>query len=385
MTTTPATWIAAHRSAVINPHDDFTVFEVRGFTDQTVRQTLRLAGGGDALRVRLSNRYGKEPLDIGGAHLATRTAGSRIDPTSNLPLHFGGAETVTIPVGEETISDPVERPVTAGEELTLSLYLPGDTGPTTYTAVPYDTGHAAPGNQLTAEVLENAEELPTGHLLTGIDVLAPADTRIAVAFGDSWIEGAATTPGTDSSFPAQLSRRLGRGWIVNQGLSGNRLLTDEIGDHLLARIDHDVLAVPGVSHVIIHIGLNDLGMPGHRAYPEPAEGPTTTEFTAGLTALADRLHTAGLTVIGSTIGPYRGTLHDGYDTETGQTTRREINTWLLGDTHPFDAIIDIATAVADPAQPDRIRDDFNSGDGLHVNDAGAKAIADAVDTTLLDL
>jgi len=379
------TWIAAHRTAVINPHEGFHLFEPRAFTDQTVRQSLRLAGGGEALRVRLGNRYGKDPLEIAGARLAVRTTGSGIDPTSDTPLRFSGAETVTVPVGEETVSDPVELPVSAGEELTISLYLPGDTGPTTYSAIPYDTGYAVGGNHTSAEVLDNAEELPLGHFLTGVDVLAPEGTRIAVAFGDSWIEGANTTPGTDNSYPAQLGRRLGRGWIVNQGISGNRLLTDEVGDHLLSRIDRDVLDVPGVSHVLVHIGLNDLGLPGTIAFPEPGRLPTADDLITGLTTLADRLHAAGLTVIGSTIGPYAGTVYPGYDTEEGQAVRRRVNTWLLGDEHPFDAIVDVAAAVADPGQPARIREEFNSGDGLHLNDAGAKAAADAVDVTLLDL
>jgi lysophospholipase L1-like esterase len=380
-----STWIAAHRSAVIDPYEAFALFETRGFTDRTVRQSLRLAGGGEALRVRFSNRYGKEPLRVGGAHLAVRTRGSRIDPTSDTPLRFAGAEDATIPVGEELVSDPVELPVSAGEELTVSLYLPGDTGPSTYSAIPYDIGHAVPGDRLSAEVLEDAEELSTGHYLTGVDVLAPAGTRIAVAFGDSWIEGAAITPGTDNSFPAQLGRRLTRGWIVNQGISANRLLTDGVGDHLLSRVDRDVLAVPGVSHVLIHIGLNDLGLPGTLAYPEPAARPTSADLIAGLRMLAARLHTAGLTVIGGTLGPYAGTTYPGYDSENGQVARREVNAWLLGDDHPFDGVVDVAAAVADPDRPDRIRTEFDSGDGVHVNDAGARAIADTVDITLLDL
>ncbi|MCI3270449.1 GDSL-type esterase/lipase family protein [Streptomyces cylindrosporus] len=380
------TWIAAHRSAVINPYEGFGLFEPRGFTDRTVRQSLRLAGGGDALRIRLSNRYGKEPIRIGGAHLAVRTRGSGIDPGSDTPLRFSGAETVTVPVGEELVSDPVELPVSAGEELTVSLYLPGDTGLSTYTAVPYDLGYAVPGERLSAELLEDAEELSTGHYLTGVDVLAPADTRIAVAFGDSWVEGAFTTPGADNSFPARLSRRLTRGWIVNQGISGNRLLSDEVGEHLLARVDRDVLAVPGVSHVLIHIGLNDIGLPGARSHPEPpTDRPSAEDLVTGLTALADRLHAAGLVAIGGTLGPYEGCVYDGVDSPEGQAVRREVNAWLLGDAHPFDAVIDIAAAVADPEQPTRIRAEFNAGDGLHVNDAGAKAIADAVDVTLLDL
>ncbi|MDX3616147.1 GDSL-type esterase/lipase family protein [Streptomyces europaeiscabiei] len=384
-TRTGTTWIAAHRSAVIDPQEAFKLFEVRSFTDQTVRQTLRPAGGGEALRVRLSNLYGRTPLDIGGAHLARRTEGSAIDPATDVTLLFAGAETVTVPPGEEIISDPVEGPVTAGEELALSLYLPGDTGLTTHTAIPYDVGHAVPGDQLTAASLDESDELITGHFVTGIDVLATDNTRIAVAFGDSWIEGMATTPGTGSSFPAQLDRRLTDGWVVATGISGNRLLTDEIGAHLLSRVDHDVLDIPGASHVIIHAGLNDLGLPGAIAFPEPAKLPTAADLTTALTTLADRLHTAGLTVIGATLGPYAGTVYPGYDTDEGQAVRAEVNTWLLGDTHPFDAVIDIAAAVADPDHPTRIHDDYNSGDGLHVNDAGAKAIADAVDLSLLNL
>ncbi|WP_200309356.1 GDSL-type esterase/lipase family protein [Streptomyces adelaidensis] len=379
--------MAAHRSAVIDPHEAFKLFEVRSFTNQTVRQTLRPAGNGEALRIRLSNRYGTTPLDIGGAHLARRTEASTIDPTTDVTLRFAGTTTTTttIPAGQDTISDPVEGTVTAGDEYALNLYLPGDTGLTTHTAIPYDIGHAVPGDQLTAESLDETDELITGHFVTGIDVLAPDTTRIAVAFGDSWIEGMATTPGTGSSFPAQLDRRLTNGWIVATGISGNRLLTDEIGAHLLSRIERDVLDVPGASHAIIHTGLNDLGLPGAIAFPEPAKLPTAADLIAGLTTLADRLHTAGLTVIGATLGPYAGTVYPGYDSEEGQAVRAEVNTWLLGDRHPFDAVIDIAAAVADPNHPTRIHDDYNSGDGLHVNDAGAKAIADAVDLSLLNL
>ncbi|WP_193241423.1 GDSL-type esterase/lipase family protein [Streptomyces phaeolivaceus] len=164
-----------------------------------------------------------------------------------------------------------------------------------------------------------------------------------------------------------------------------RLLTDEIGAALLSRVERDVLDIPGVSHVIVHTGLNDLGLPGAIAFPEPAKLPTAADLVTGLTALADRIHCAGLTVIGATIGPYTGTVYPGYDTEEGQHVRAEVNTWLLGTDHPFDAVIDIAAAVADPDRPTRIRDDHNSGDGLHVDDAGAKALADTVDLSLLDL
>ncbi|TGA99340.1 SGNH/GDSL hydrolase family protein [Streptomyces sp. MZ04] len=391
-TNSTASWTAAFRSAVVSPHETIDLFELRGFAGQTVRQILRLDGGGAAVRVRLTNRYGKEPLHIGGARLAIRTKGSGIDAGSDTPVRVGGAEDFTVPVGEEVISDPVERAVAAGDELALSLWLPDDTGLSTYSAVPLRTGYAVPGNALSAtsfDGIDGLEELATRHFITGADVLAPAGTAIAVAFGDSWFEGTGTTPDTDRRFPDLLNQRLrdsgSNGWVVNQGLSGNRLLTDEIGERALARLERDALDVPGVTHVLVHFGVNDLGIPGQEAYPATAPVPTAEELIAGFTALADRLHAAGLTAIATTVGPYKDTIFEGYSTPEGVAVAREVNDWIRSGESPFDAYADLTAAVADPADPDRIHDDYDSGDGLHVNDAGARALADAVDLAHLKL
>lgn len=387
-----AAWTAAFRSAVVSPYETIELFERRGFAGQTVRQVLRLDGGGSAVRIRLTNRYGKEPLRIGGARLAPRTEGSAIDTGSDTALRVGGAAEFTIAVGEEVVSDPVERAVAAGDELALSLWLPEDTGLSTYSAVPLRTGYAVPGNALSAPTLaglDGLQELATRHFVTGADVLAPAGTAIAVAFGDSWFEGTGTTPDTDRRFPDLLNRRLraagSGGWVVNQGLSANRLLTDEIGERALGRLERDVLSVPGVTHVLVHFGLNDLGIPGQEAYPAKGELPSAQELIDGFTALADRIHEAGLTATATTVGPYKGTIFDGYDSPEGQAVAREVNAWIRSADSPYDAYADMAAAVADPADPERIRDAFNSGDGLHVNDAGAQALADSVDLAFLKL
>ncbi|MEV0259281.1 GDSL-type esterase/lipase family protein [Streptomyces sp. NPDC050732] len=391
-TDSTASWTAAFRSAVVSPHETIDLFELRGFAGHTLRQIIRLDGGGSALRIRLTNRYGKEPLHIGGAHLARRTEGSGIDTGTGTPILLGGAAEFTIPAGEEAVSDPVERAVTAGEELALTLWLPDDTGLSTYSAVPLRTGYAVPGNALTAATLdgtEGLEELATRHFISGADVLAPAGTRVAVAFGDSWFEGTGTTPDTDHRFPDLLNDRLraagSRGWVVNQGLSANRLLTDEIGERALARLDRDALDTPGATHVLIHFGLNDLGIPGQEAYPDPAPIPTASDLIAGLTALAERIHAAGLTATVTTVGPYKDTVFEGYATPEGIAVAREVNDWIRGADSPFDTYADFAAAVADPADPDRIHDDYDSGDGLHVNDAGAQALADSVDLTGLGI
>ncbi|WP_409237630.1 GDSL-type esterase/lipase family protein [Streptomyces sp. PA5.6] len=389
-TDSTASWTAAFRSAVASPHETIELVELRGFADQTLRQIIRLDGGGSALRIRLTNRYGKEPLRIGGAHLARRTQGSGIESGSDTAIRFGGAEEFTVPVGEEAISDPVHGTFTAGDELALTLWLPDDTGLSTYSLVPLRTGYTVPGNALTAPTLdgtEGLEELATRHFISGADVLAPTGTRIAVAFGDSWFEGNGTTNDTDRRFPDLLNDRLraagNTGWVVNQGLSANRLLTDEVGEHALARLDRDALDIPGVTHVLIHFGLNDLGIPGQEAYPAPI--PTAADLIAGLTTLADRIHAAGLTATVTTVGPYKDTVYEGYSTPEGLAVAREVNDWIRSTDSPFDHYADFAAAVADPADPDRIHDDYDSGDGLHVNDAGAKALADSVDLATLKI
>ncbi|MEU6122488.1 GDSL-type esterase/lipase family protein [Streptomyces sp. NPDC047123] len=389
-TDSTASWTAAFRSAVLSSHEDIEIFERRSFAAQTVRQIIRLDGGGSALRIRLTNRYGKHPLHIGGARLARRTEGSGIEPGSDTPVRVGGADDFTVPAGEEVLSDPIERNVRAGDELALTLWLPDATGPSTHSAVPLRTGYAVPGNALTAPTLaatDGLEELVTRHFISGADVLAPTGTPVAVAFGDSWFEGTGTTPDTDRRFPDLLNERLRaaghRGWVVNQGLSANRLLTDEVGEHALGRLRRDALDVPGATHVLIHFGLNDLGIPGQEAYPEPAPGPTAADLIAGLTTLADRIHDAGLSAVATTVGPYKDTDVEGYATPAGLAVAREVNAWLRGPDSPFDSLADFAAAVADPADPDRIRDAHDSGDGLHVNDAGAQALADSVDLAAL--
>ncbi|MFD0372863.1 GDSL-type esterase/lipase family protein [Streptomyces sp. NPDC127114] len=367
------TWVAGFRSAVLSPYEGIQLKPSRGFHGHTLRQILHLDGGGEAVRVLLSNEYGKEPLVIDAAGLAVRTTGSAVDPATDTELRFGGATEVVIPVGERLRSDPVAFAVSAGTDLALTLHLPEDTGLATYSHTPSQNAYVLPGDVAAAD-FTGAEEIDGRYYVTGVDVLAPEDTAIAVAFGDSWFEGVGTSTGTNQRFPNQLNRRLERGWVVNQGIGGNRLLTDEVGPRGLDRFERDVLQVPGATHVLFHFGLNDVGLPGTLGEP-PA---TAEDLIAGFTALAGRARSAGLATVGMTMGPYAGTVYPGVDTPEGRAVRREVNAWLRTST-VFDAVVDVAAAVQDPAAPDSIRADLDSGDHLHLNDAGAHAMAAAVD------
>jgi hypothetical protein len=240
-------WTAGFRSAVISPYEQIKLSEPRSFADQTVRQMLHMAGGGERLRVRLTNRYGRTPLTIGAATAATGHG--------RATLSFDGAARVTIPAGEEVASDPVDLRVERGADLVLSLYLPTETGLATYSHMPMQTAYVVGGNQVASPGLREAEQVPARFFVSGVDVFVPADTAIAVAFGDSWFEGVGSTIDANNRSVDFLNRRLARGWVVNQGIAGNRLLRDEIGEHALARFDRDVRSIPAVTHVLVHSAL----------------------------------------------------------------------------------------------------------------------------------
>ncbi|MEW9534178.1 GDSL-type esterase/lipase family protein [Microbispora sp. NPDC049125] len=365
-------WTAGFRTAVISPYEELKLTEPRGFDDQTVRQVLHMAGGGELLRVRLTNRYGRTPLTIAAARAATEHG--------QAALTFDGAGRVTIPPGEEAVSDPMELAVAPGADLVLDLYLPEKTGLATYSHMPKETALIAGGNHVTSPTLPGAEQVEARFFVSGVDVLVPDDTAIAVAFGDSWFEGVGSTTGANNRSVDFLNRRLKRGWVVNQGIAGNRLLRDEVGEHALARFDRDVVSIPGVTHVLVHFGINDLGLPGMTGRP-PA---TSVALIEGFTTLAHRAHQAGLKILAATIGPFAGAVPPGISTPEGLAARREVNDWIR-TTDAFDAVFDVARAVENPEDPDYIHPALDSGDGMHLNDEGARAMADAVNLETLAL
>jgi lysophospholipase L1-like esterase len=365
-------WTAGFRTAVISPYEQFQLTEPRGFADQTVRQVLHMAGGGERLRVRLTNRYGRTPLTVAAATAAAEHG--------QAALTFDGAEKVTIPPGEEAVGDPMDLPIAPGADLFLSLYLPEETGLATYSHKPVETARIVGGNHVMSPALPGAEQVEGRFYVSGVDVLAPDDTAIAVAFGDSWFEGVGSTTSANNRSVDFLNRRLERGWVVNQGIAGNRLLRDEVGEHALARFDRDVLSIPGLTHVLVHFGINDLGLPGMSGEP-----PTTSgALIEGFKALAQRAHEADLKILTATIGPFAGAIYPGVSTPEGLVVRREVNDWIR-TTDAFDAVFDVARAVENPEAPDDIHPALDSGDGMHLNDKGAQAMATAVDLETLAL
>ncbi|WP_433758825.1 GDSL-type esterase/lipase family protein [Nocardia sp. CA-135398] len=367
--TTSSRWVAGFRSTLVDPAERIRFAEPRGFADETVRQVLHLVGGGEQLRVRLTNRYGSTPVTVGAARIALRKSGVEIVAETDTELRFDGKAQVVIPAGADIVSDPVDFATAAGTDLALSIYLPKETGLAPFSQLPMEPSFVAAGDQVTALALSEAEETTSRFYVTGVDVLTSAKGPIVVAFGDSWFEGVGSTSGANHRSVDVLNERLSSGWVLNQGIGGNRLLTDQVGEHGLARFDRDVLAVPGVTHVVLNFGINDLILDNSTSSAEA--------LIAGFTELAGRAHAAGLAVYANTIGPFAGVIYPDLNVAEGRAVRRPVNEWLRTTTI-FDAVFDVAAAVADPNDPDFIRPDLDSGDGLHLNDTGHRIMGETM-------
>ncbi|WP_433142570.1 SGNH/GDSL hydrolase family protein [Actinomadura nitritigenes] len=197
-----------------------------------------------------------------------------------------------------------------------------------------------------------------------------------VAFGDSLTDGVGSTKGTDARYPDRLAERLraaGLRWgVVNAGIGGNRVLTDSpvYGERAVARFTRDALERPGVRSVIVLAGVNDLA-----AWNET--GPVTAaQLIDGHRTLIRLAHARGIQAVGATIMPMGGSAAQ---SRRGEQIRRQVNRWIR-TSGAYDAVADFDRVVADG---DRLKAAYDSGDHIHLNDTGYRAIADAVDLNTL--
>src|SRR5229473_1843788 len=371
------------------------------FSNQTIREVVHTTIGGSALRIRLSNTFGTRSMRLDAVFIGMQKMGPQRDgaalvPGSNHEVTFGGSRSITIPEGAEVLSDPVPFAVGSEQNLAISLFTAGETGPATVHGSAFQTNYVSGAGNFAAEESASAFAVATGsktteswYFLSAVEVLAPASVKGAVvALGDSITDGASARPDKNERWTDVLGRRLLDNHIeiavLNAGIGGNRVLTSSPcwGQNALARLGRDVLAQAGIKAVILFEGTNDIGQPdAPAADTNPCRSRTQVtadEIIAGYKQIIARTHARGLKIFGATILPYQGL---GAWTAAGEAKRVAVNQWIRSS-GAFDGVIDFESALRDPATPARMAPRYDSGDHLHPGPAGHEAMGNAVDLAL---
>jgi lysophospholipase L1-like esterase len=386
---------------------------VQSFRNQTLRLIVHTSAGGKIVRIKISNVFGDQPLIIGSAHIARRTDVANTSPSSDRIVKFDKQSSVTIRAGSLAVSDPVDLDVSALSDLAISLFFPGPTTATTLHILAQQTNYVSPAaGDFTAQMnFPVAKTISFWPFLTGVDVISSRGGAAVVAFGSSLTDGDGSTKDANRRWPDILAERLQRNGyselgVLNEGIIGNRLLSDSqgprqlggppplgpvleqiglaLGEAGLKRFERDVVSQTKVKYVILGLGVNDILFPG--SFVPATEDVTSQDLILGYRQLIAQSHKNGIRVIGTTIPPFehalfRNPLFQSFYTPKKEKSRQEVNAWIR-NTGEFDGMIDFDAAVRDPNRPTELLPAYDSGDHLHVNDAGNVAQGTAISLAL---
>jgi lysophospholipase L1-like esterase len=385
-----ATWAASPQAAGPDdlppaaPHRDGLVF-----AGSTLRQTVHATLGGQRIRLRLSNACGGTGLPVTGVCLALprdgRAGVSAIRAGTSRQVTFGGQPGIDLPPGAEAVCDPLDFGLAPGSNLTVTMYLARGQAPGGVTSHPGSrtTSYLAAGNRLAGEDLAAAVLTDHWYFLGGLEVQAGPGAAAVVIVGDSLTDGRGSTTNANDRWPDRLFARLqsdpatSRVAVLNQGIGGNRVLSDGLGPGALTRLDR-VLAQNGVRWLVVFEGVNDLGT----AEPtQTAQQNAARDLISAYRLMIARARALRVLVFGATLTPFGG--HVTYDDSRGrrEAARQAVNQWIRSG-NEFDAVFDFDRAVRDPAGPRRLLAPYDSGDHLHLSPAGYQALADAVPARL---
>ena len=355
----------------------------------TIRQVLRISAGGNAFRITYSNLYGETPLAIDETRVAlVATSGTNIS-APGLAARFAGRASVTIAPGETATSDDVGIAARDGDRLAVSSFFATAPGkPQSVHLVGKQTLFVSPGMNTTAAAAMAPTATTSRIFLARVDACRLDPTSTIVALGDSITDGTGSTDDADRRWPDALAERLRLAHrndlsIVDQGIDGNRLLHDRWGASVEKRFDRDVLAMPGVRYLILLEGINDIYAPAYLHKPD--ERVTARQIIEAYRRIAAVARQHGIKVIFATLLPNEGAdaKTPRYYSSAGEAERQAVNRWIRTN-HAAGAFIDWDKIMGDPTRPARLNPAYDSGDHLHPNDTGYRAMAAAIDLLLFD-
>ena len=387
-----ATWYAAPQNYnILFPGSTVPPLAI---SNQSIRQIVHTSHGGSLIRVKLTNYFGTTPVTFGEARVARSIGNGGIDLATDRVLRFGGYRSVTLAPGEERWSDPVSLQVPTQADLAISLYVPLNTPVVTTHTIGMQTNYLAPGNQAGAATMGNVTETGKYYWLSEVDAatsgrpgdatdLAAHPYKVVVAFGDSITDGYGSTFDANRRWPNDLDNRVqaavgepGRVSVVNAAIAGNRWIYDGVGPAAVTRFAHDVAGVSGATHVMILLGINDIGL----GLLYPPQNVSADQIIAAMQATIAQAKARRIKIYLATLTPYNGASY--YDA-AGELKREAINAFVRS-ANGADGVLDFDQIVRDPANPTTLLPAFDSGDHLHPNDAGYQAMADSIDLGVLE-
>ncbi|KAJ7247856.1 SGNH hydrolase [Mycena haematopus] len=369
------------------------------FFNSTIRQTLHMTLDGGEIRIRFSNAFGVNNVEITAATVALPVGGvsgaSEIIPSTLKTLTFSGSPSFIIPNGALVVSDPIAFPIKSQQTITVTLYLAQGQDGFSITSHPGSraTTWISFGNSVAAQNITDPSTISLAHwfFVSAVETFTTSASASAfVIVGDSITDGRESDTDGNDRWPDLVLARMQKNpatsqiSVNNQAAGGNRILADGLGPNALGRIDRDVLSQTGVKYAMIFEGVNDIGVEDATVEAQQVIGD---RVIAAFKQIVTRVHAAGIPMFAATITPFGAPANDSaiqpYSSPIREVTRQRVNAFIR-TSGLFDAVIDFDKVVADPAIPSQLSPTFNSGDFLHPNEAGYHAMAAAFPLSLFE-
>ena len=343
-------------------------------TNRSVRQVVKVSIGGNVIRLKLSNIYSMQPVEIRSIYIAHAKDSFAIDAKTAQYFKFGNSYKTVIPAGKQIVSDALKFNLRNLERVAITI---------NYTSAPeVPTVHM--GSRTTSYIMKGvtnahsnfAKAFRENHWynISGIDVYTMSNNMSAIAIiGNSITDGKCSTDNAQNRWPdvmsemLQLKHKITNQGVLNLGIGNNRVtVPGGFGALAKERFDRDILMQNGVKKVIIFEGVNDIG-----AARSGSSETVARQIIESIQGMMKKAKARKMKVYLGTITPFKGA---GYYTHFHEAARLYVNDWIRSQAKNVDGILDFAKLLQDPNDDRRMKREYASNDWLHPNPTGYKAM-----------
>ena len=351
------TWAAA--AEFTGPGD----MPASSLSNRSLREVIHVSIGGSELRLKISNEFSKEPVDIRSMYIADALEGWEIQTKTARYVTFNGKRNVTVEPGKALYSDVIKYPLKPLQRLTVTINY-GETTPVNATSHrgSRTTSYIIPGVSKPKASFAEGEKVDHWYNIAALEVKG-SDIPCVAVLGNSITDGRGSTTNRQNRWPDFMAEALGGTvGVLNLGIGGNSVVQGGLSEPAVKRFNRDIMEQNGVNTLIIFQGVNDIG--GSRHVEQ-----TTHQLIAAYENFIKQARAKDMKVYLATITPFKG---NGYFSYFHEAARQTVNEWIR-QCKQVDGIIDFDELVRDPADPMKIKEIY-SDDWLHLNPAGYEAM-----------